>query len=63
MSFFRSIPQQAFGAKSIVRLRDIDAVVHNYKLFKAKADATGSICGVVVKADVHGLQMKDVAPA
>ena len=63
MSFFRSIPQQAFGAKSIVRLRDIDAVVHNYRLFKAKAEATRSICGVVVKADVHGLQMKDVAPA
>jgi len=63
MSFFRTIPQQAFGAKSIVRIRDIDAVVHNYKLFKAKADATGSICGVVIKADVHGLQVKDVAPA
>lgn len=63
MSFFRSIPQQAFGAKSIVRIRDIDAVVHNYKLFKEKADATGSICGVVIKADVHGLQVKDVAPA
>ena len=63
MSFFRWIPQQAIGAKSIVRLRDIDAVVHNYKLFKAKADATRSICGVVIKADVHGLQVKDVAPA
>lgn len=63
MSFFRTIPQQAFGAKSIVRIRDIDAVVHNYQLFKEKADATGSICGVVIKADVHGLQVKDVAPA
>ncbi len=63
MNFFRTIPQQAFGAKSIVRIRDIDAVVHNYKLFKEKADATGSICGVVIKADVHGLQVKDVAPA
>lgn len=63
MSFFRLIPQQAFGANSIVRLRDIDAVVHNYRLFKDKADATRSICGVVIKADVHGLQVKDVAPA
>ncbi len=62
-NFFRVVPPQAFGSKSIVRIRDIDAVVHNYKLFKEKADRTGSICGAVIKADVHGLQMKDVAPA
>jgi alanine racemase len=61
--FFRAVPQRAFGTKSIVRIRDIDAVVHNYNLFKEKADITGSICGAVIKADVHGLQVKDVAPA
>ncbi len=60
---FRIIPDEAFGAKPVVRLRDIDSVVHNYRLFKEKADLTGSICGAVVKAEVHGLQMKDVAPA
>lgn len=60
---FRHIPDQAFGIKPIVRIRDIDAVVHNYLLFKARADKTGSICAAVVKAEVHGLQMKDVAPA
>ncbi|MDF2822335.1 MAG: alanine racemase [Clostridiales bacterium] len=63
MGTFRIIPDEAFGAKPIIRIRDIDAVVHNYKLFKQKADLTSTICGVVLKADVHGLQMKDVAPA
>lgn len=63
MSIFRYIPDEAFGPKPVVRLRDIDAVVHNYRLFKEKADRTGSICAAVVKAEVHGLQMKDVAPA
>ena len=61
--FFRSIPHQAFGIKPIVRIRDIDAVVHNFRLFKERADKTGSICAAVLKAEVHGLQMKDVAPA
>ena len=60
---FRSIPDQAFGIKPIVRIRDIDAVVHNFLLFKESADKTGSICAAVLKAEVHGLQMKDVAPA
>ncbi len=60
---FRMIPDQAFGIKPIVRIRDIDAVVHNYRLFKERADKTGSICAAVLKAEVHGLQMKDVAPA
>jgi alanine racemase len=62
-STFRSIPDQAFGIKPIVRIRDIDAVVHNFLLFKERADKTGSICAAVLKAEVHGLQMKDVAPA
>ena len=60
---FREIPQSAFGTKPVVVIRDIDAVVHNYLLFKDKANLTKSICGVVIKADVHGLKMKDVAPA
>ncbi|NLA87374.1 MAG: hypothetical protein GX847_08900 [Clostridiales bacterium] len=60
---FRIIPDEAFGLKPVVRIRDIGAVVHNYRLFKEKADRTGSVCGAVVKAEVHGLQMKDVAPA
>jgi alanine racemase len=59
---FRIIPDAAFSAKPVVRIRDIDAVIHNYRLFKEKADRTNSICGAVVKAEVHGLQMKDVAP-
>jgi len=60
---FRAIPDQAFGFKPIVRIRDIDAVVHNYLLFKNKAEKTNSICAAVLKAEVHGLQMIDVAPA
>ncbi len=60
---FREIPSACFGAKPVVRIRDIDAVVHNYRLFKNKADKTGSHCAAVVKADVHGLMMKDVVPA
>ncbi len=60
---FRLIPDDAFGSKAIVRIRDIKAVVHNYQLFKAKADKTGTICAAVLKGDVYGLQIKDVAPA
>jgi alanine racemase len=59
---FRIIPDKAFGFKPIVRIRDIDAVVHNFLLFKERADKTGSICAAVLKAEVYGLQMKDVAP-
>jgi alanine racemase len=60
---FRTIPDQAFGIKPIVRIRNIEAIIHNFLLFKEKADKTGSICAAVLKAEVHGLQMKDVAPA
>lgn len=60
---FRLIPDEAFGTRAIVRIRDIDAIVHNFNLFKAKADATGTICAAVLKGDVYGLQIKDVAPA
>lgn len=59
---FRTIPGEAFGQRAIVRIRDIEAVVYNYNLFKGKADATGTICAPVLKGDVHGLRMKDVAP-
>lgn len=59
----RTIPDQAFGIKPIVRIRDIEAIIYNFLLFKEKADKTGSICAAVLKADVHGLQIKDVAPA
>ncbi len=62
-SHFRKIPAEAFGYKPIIIIRDIDAVVHNYLLFKQKADKTNAICGAVLKADVHGLLMKDVGPA
>ncbi|SHH73497.1 alanine racemase [Sporobacter termitidis DSM 10068] len=63
MSSFRWIPEKAFGPRPVVRIRDIDAVVHNYGLFREKAARTNSICAAVVKAEVHGLQMKDAAPA
>lgn len=59
----RNIPAEAFGIKPLVRIRDIDAVVYNYLLFKDRADRTNSICAAVLKAEVHGLQVKDVAPA
>lgn len=60
---FRIIPDEAFSSKAIIRIRDIDAIVHNYNLFKAKADKTGTICAAVLKGDVYGLGIKDVAPA
>lgn len=60
---YRIVPDQAFGIKPLVRIRDIDAIIHNFLLFKEKANKTGSICAAVLKAEVHGLQMKDVAPA
>ena len=60
---FRVIPDDAFQSRPIIRIRDIDAIVHNYNLFKAKADETGTICAAVLKGDVYGLQIKDVAPA
>ncbi len=62
LSDFREIPQKAFSYKPVVRIRDIDAVKQNFILFRQKAELTGSLCGVVVKADVHGLGIKDVAP-
>lgn len=63
VAFFRQIPKEAFGIKPIVRIRDIDAVVLNYRLFKERAEKTNSICAPVLKAEVHGLKMKYVAPA
>lgn len=60
---FRMIPDEAFGSKAIIRIRDINAIVHNYNLFKAKADATNTLCAAVLKGDAYGLQIKDVAPA
>jgi alanine racemase len=62
-STFRHIPDEAFGTKAIVRIRDTDAIVHNFRLFKAKADQTGTICAVVLKGDAYGLQISDAAPA
>lgn len=62
MNTFRYIPENAFGSNSIVRIRDIDVVVNNYKSFLQKANKTNTICGVVLKADVHGLLMEYVAP-
>lgn len=60
---FRIIPPEAFNFHSIVRIRDIDSVVHNYRILKSKAEKTNSICAVVLKGDVHGLGINDVAPA
>lgn len=60
---FRNIPDIAFGAKTIVRIHDIDAITFNYKCFLKKAQMTNTICGAVLKADVHGLGMEKVAPA
>ncbi len=60
---FRKIPNEAFGMRPLLVIRDVEAVVQNYGFFKEKADATNSICGVVLKSEVHGLLMKDIAPA
>lgn len=59
---FRFIPIRAFGYHSIIRIRDIDAVLNNYLILKQKADVTGSTCAVVLKGNVHGLGVSDVAP-
>lgn len=58
---FRHFPLSAFGYKSLVRIRDIDAVVHNYRLYENRASETGSKCGVVMKGELHGLGMANVA--
>lgn len=63
MGQFRYIPDEAFGIKQIVRIRDIDAVVHNYLLFKDKADKTHSKCGAVIKGEMYGALFSDVGPA
>jgi alanine racemase len=59
----RQIPIEAFGEKPLLRIRNIDAVVHNYLLFRNLARATNSRCAPVLKGDVHGLGVGDVAPA
>lgn len=55
------IPKHIFGNKPIIRIRDPLAVVENYRLFKIKTDKTDSKCAVVLKGDVHGLLMENVA--
>lgn len=60
---FRKIPLHAFGNKSILKIRDISAITHNYQLYKSKVTKVGSDCAVVLKGDVHGLGMAEVAPA
>ncbi len=59
----REIPLEIFGNKPVIRIRDINSVVNNYKIFRDKAKKTNSTCATVLKGDVHGLIMKDVAPA
>ena len=63
LSFFREIPPEAFGPCPIVRIVDVDAVVHNYRLFRQKVSKTNTICAAVLKADVHGAKMELAAPA
>lgn len=60
---FREIPGEAFGSKSIIRIHDVDAVVKNYQLFAKKAEKTNTVCGAVLKGNVHGLGMDMAAPA
>ncbi|ESA36550.1 alanine racemase [Leptolyngbya sp. Heron Island J] len=60
---FRKIPLDAFGSKPIIRIRNIEAVVHNYRLFRDLGIKTNSRCAVVLKGNAHGLGMSDVAPA
>ena len=60
---FRKIPMKAFGQFPIVRIVDVGAVVHNYQLFRQKADKTNTICAAVLKANVHGAKMELIAPA
>jgi alanine racemase len=60
---YREVPLSAFGSRPILRIRDIDAVLSNYRLFRERAHSTGTRCAPVLKADVHGLGMADVAPA
>lgn len=60
---FRYIPDEAFGTKTIIRIHDIEEIVKNYQRFYEKAQRTNTICGAVLKADVHGLDMRKVGPA
>lgn len=60
---FRYIPDEAFETKTIIRIHDIEEIVKNYQRFFEKAQRTNTICGAVLKADVHGLDMMKVGPA
>lgn len=63
MESFREIPMNAFGPFPIVRIVDIEAVVHNYQLFQQKVSKTNTVCAAVLKGNVHGAKMELIAPA
>lgn len=63
MDSIRTIPEAAFGFHPIVRIVDVGAVVHNYRLFRQKVSKTNTICAAVLKGDVHGAKMALIAPA
>lgn len=52
-----------FGSFPIIRIIDIESVVHNYQLFQQKASKTNTICAAVLKGNVHGAKMELIAPA
>lgn len=60
---YRKLPVAAFRHGTLVRLRDLDAVRGNYRIFAARAALTASRCGVVLKADAYGLGAAPVAQA
>lgn len=63
MDSFQSIPLEAFGQYPIVRIVDVEAVVHNYNLFREKVSKTNTICAAVLKGNVHGARMELIGPA
>ncbi|MBV8803852.1 MAG: alanine racemase, partial [Sinobacteraceae bacterium] len=59
---YRQIPTAAFGTGTIIRIRDLDAVVSNYRVFADLVARTGTECAAVLKGDTYGVGSCWVAP-
>jgi alanine racemase len=59
---YRPIPPSAFGTGTIIRIRDLDAVVSNYRVFADLVARTATECAPVLKGDTYGVGSCSVAP-
>ena len=62
MSNYRKIPLEAFGEHPIIKITKTSAIRHNYRLFCDMLAKTNTICACVMKAGIHGTDIRASAP-